>query len=172
MSWLVLPVPSPPSNVMKYPRDIPASIAVPGPLDEPPRHQGHQAHPPAQQKPQITQMKVVFLFDLDRVGSLSTSSCRPCVFPNAKALRRRDAKPAHPPLNAEARSRRGVYADFLCPARSRPSHDGRIPLCLESDMKTRFRFGFQTQRLALWERKPRHLSFSFNGRDEAISQQK
>jgi hypothetical protein len=46
-------------------------------------------------------------------------------------------------------------------ARFRTS-DGREPLGLESASKTSFRIGFQAQRLALEERKPRHLSFSFN----------
>ena len=46
-------------------------------------------------------------------------------------------------------------------ARFRPS-DGREPLGLESAAKTSFRIGFQTQRLAFRERKPRHLSSSFN----------
>jgi len=84
---------------------------VPGPLDEPPRHQGHQAHPPAREKPQITQMNADILFDLDRVGSSSTTSCRPCVISNAKAQRRKAHPP--PPLNAETRSRRGAEKPSL-----------------------------------------------------------
>jgi len=99
---------------------------------------------------------------------------------NAKAPRREDAKPTHPPIwptvhadrrryrpstlqrrGAETQSRRGKLTRFFCVARFRPS-DGRKPLGRESDTKARFRSGFPTQRPALEKRTPRHLSSPFN----------
>ena len=56
--------------------------------------------------------------------------------------------------------RREVGRRLQRAARSRPSN-GREPLCRVSIPKTRFRVGYPTQRPALGERRPRHLSSSF-----------
>jgi hypothetical protein len=113
----------------------------------PPRHQGHQAHPPA--------------------------------LSNAKAQRRKDAKPTHPPIwptdhtdpptrpkkNAEAQRRRGaegVSRNSSVRRGARSSKDVRAPLGRKPAPKTSFRTGFPTQRLALQKRKPRHISSLFN----------
>jgi hypothetical protein len=90
--------------------------------------------------------------------------------PTQEPRRHKDTKksqspPTQPPgfqrRGAEAQRRRGNLAGFFALARFRPS-DGRKPLGLESAPKTSFRIGFQAQRLALFKRKPRHLSSSFN----------
>jgi hypothetical protein len=72
--------------------------------------------------------------------------------------RRQDHQGPPPALSTQRRG--GGDTDILCVARSRPS-DGRGPLGRESASKTSFRTGFSTQRLALSERKPRHLSSFF-----------
>jgi len=53
------------------------------------------------------------------------------------------------------------HTGLLRAARSRPL-DGREPQGRKSALKTSFRIGFPTQRLAFLERKPRHPSSSFN----------
>jgi len=102
-------------------------------------------------------MNADIFFELDRFGSSSTSSCRLSGFSNAKTQRRKDAKTTHPPDF----QRREAFAGFLCVARSRPSN-GRKPLGRATVTKTSSRPGVPAQRLALPERKPRHLSSPFN----------
>ena len=110
-------------------------------------------------------MNADILFDLDRASSSSTSSCRPSAFSNAKAQRRKDEKPTHPPIwpTDHTDKHRWNHDFWLCVARSRPSNDGRVPLGRDTDSNVNVRHGVPTQRPALDERRPRHLSSSFNG---------
>jgi len=89
--------------------------------------------------------------------------------------------PIHPVETADhADRRRWGHATFLCTARSRaseyrnhhstsfnetpwPLDDGRVPLGRDTDSNVNVRHGVPTQRPALDERRPRHLSSSFNG---------
>jgi hypothetical protein len=66
------------------------------------------------------------------------------------------------PSPPSTRKHRETLAGFLCVARSRPSNDGRVPLGRDTDSNVNVRHGVPTQRPALSERRPRHLSSSFN----------
>ena len=112
---------------------------------QPPRHKDTKkspSHPPTQEKPQITQI------DAESIASWIA----PPLSPTASSI---------PATNKAHRSPRWAHTALLCVARFRPSN-GREPLGRESDTKAGFRSGFPTQRLAFQERKPRHLSSSFN----------
>jgi len=127
------------------------------PTSQPRRHEhtkNSQSRPPTHFCPQITQIDADDLTQLDRAGSSSTSSCRPSAF---LTQRRKGAKtqspPTHPPdfqrRDAEAQRRREIQSSFLCPARFRPSEDGREPLGRETVSKASSRAGFPTQWPAL-----------------------
>ena len=83
---------------------------------------------------------------------------------NAKAQRREDAKPTHPPGNR--RIAENAAPTFCVWRDSRPSN-GREPLGMESDTKTRFRRGFHPQRPAHSESAglATSLLHSIDGRD-------
>jgi len=125
----------------------------------PPRHQGHQARLPAQEKPQITQM-----------------NADPTPPPTSQPRRHEDTKksqspPTHPALPTDhTDEHRWVHVFWLCAARSRPSDDGREPLGQETAPNSSFRSSFLAQRPALCERRPRRFSFSFNGWDKPTPQ--
>jgi hypothetical protein len=69
---------------------------------------------------------------------------------------------SHPPNNAEAQRRRGVLAVFHRVARSRPSDDGREPQGRTPALNASDHHRSPTLRPALFKRRPRHLSSSFN----------
>ena len=108
-----------------------------------------------------------------RISNFGFTTHPPELF-NAKAQRRKDAKPTQPPLaqrrGAEARRRRGVLAVFLCAARSWPLNGGQGPLGRAIAPNASVRHGVPAQRPALCERRPRHFSSSFNGWDESTPQ--
>ena len=97
-------------------------------------------------------------------GTKKSRSCPATLF-NAKTQRRKDAKPTHPPIwpTDHTDKHRWNHDFWLCVARSRPSNDGRVPLGRDTDSNVNVRHGVPTQRPALDERRPRHLSSSFNG---------
>ena len=97
-------------------------------------------------------------------GTKKSRSCPATLF-NAKTQRRKDAKPTHPPIwpTDHTDKHRWNHDFWLCVARFRPSNGGRVPLGRDTDSNVNVRHGLPTQRPALDERRPRHLSSSFNG---------
>jgi hypothetical protein len=144
----------------------------------PPRHQGHQA----QEKPQTTQIDADEFVRSDRSASSSVISCIQVAPSNAKAQRRKEAKPTQPPIlpTDHADQRRWFDTDILCVARFRPSDGNAHRLTLsgetpwpsgnghgttgpgnrfESKLSCRFP---DPVACALEERRSRHLSFPFS----------
>ena len=132
---------------------------------QPRRHEDtkESQSPSACLKPQITQI------DADIVAIWISSPFTPTPLeysndnerPTDHTDQHRCIHPFQKRRDAETQRCREDDTDILCVARFRPS-DGREPLGLESASKTSIRIGFQTQRLAIRKRKPRHL-FSING---------
>jgi hypothetical protein len=112
----------------------------------PPRHQGHQAHPPTLSNAKTQRRKDAKPTHLSRQS-------------------RAAAKP-DPPLSqrrgAETQRRRESCRRLHRTARFRPSGDGREPLGRTTAPNTSVRHGGPAQRPALRERRPRRFSFPFN----------
>jgi len=82
---------------------------------------------------------------------------------------RDSARPFSTQRHGDAEAQRSIPM-FFCVARFWPSSDGQIPLGRSTAPKTSFRPGFPAQRPALFERRPRLFSSSFNGWNEPTLQ--